>query len=99
MSSLNSQAYDCKQLEAQMIAKVASVSMQDEDHCLLKVELIQFNPSGLCPLEAEGFVGKNKYLSLVKSVSSFSCPIKAGDNISGIAYSGIVDDAQVYINE
>lgn len=76
----------CTQLEALMIAEVASVEPVSETQCRLKLAWTgnwMFNSSYVCPLD-------------IDEASSFgvitSCDYKTGDQISGVVYRNVDGD-------
>lgn len=73
----------CTQLEALMIAKVASVEPVSDTQCRVKMAWEgnwMFNPSYVCPLD-------------IDEASSFgvitSCNYKVGDQIDGVVYRSV----------
>nr|BFD67808.1 hypothetical protein HAGR004_28300 [Bdellovibrio sp. HAGR004] len=76
----------CTQLEAQMMAQVASVEPVSETQCRVKLAWTgnwMFNPSYVCPLD-------------IDEASSFgvitSCNYKVGAQIDGIVYRNVDGD-------
>ncbi|KYG64584.1 hypothetical protein AZI85_04015 [Bdellovibrio bacteriovorus] len=85
-------AFACNQLEAQLIAKAASIEPANNGQCRVKLSWTgnwQLNPSFQCPLD-------------IDEVSSFgvitSCNVKEGDTVTGIVYRDInVSPTEIYL--
>ncbi len=75
-ASLSAQAFTCTQNEAQFFGRVADVQFHGGDFCTYRIELTQFTPSGVCPLNEE-----DAALSRYEAVSC--ADVQEGQEISG----------------
>lgn len=81
MVALTSNAYDCKQKEAQFMGTVVNVQKdyldQNVVECYFQIEFSSYSPHALCPLD---------YLNAasVKHLASSCQSVKEGDEVSGV---------------
>lgn len=73
----NTDAFACKQFEAQVIGKVVTKTINDNGECALRVKLWQVNEHIMCPL-SQGEIENSDI------TGSYSCSFEAGDDFSGI---------------
>ncbi|EQC44626.1 hypothetical protein M899_2311 [Bacteriovorax sp. BSW11_IV] len=71
------QAFSCKQYEAQVIGKVISKTIDENGECALRVSLWQVNEHIMCPL-SKGEIESTEI------TGSYSCSFESGDDFSGI---------------
>jgi len=87
----SSSVWACGTMQAQIIAKISDVSYHNEDYCDFAVrasDIIQFNPSTLCPLDIDE----------VRNVRALCRSYEVGGFLSGVIYrDGQIPDPTIYL--